>query len=109
MRLGRPARGRARRDRSQCSGRGSAPAGKGGLWHPAAMAVTGSPVEPAALGRAVVALAGVLMLLAAGLWLLQRHGQRSLRRPKPGTRIAVTSAIALDARVRLLLVRRDAV
>ena len=73
------------------------------------MAVTGSPVEPAALGRAVVALAGVLMLLAAGLWLLQRHGQRSLRRPKPGTRIAVTSAIALDARVRLVLVRRDAV
>ena len=73
------------------------------------MAVTGSPVEPAALGRAVMALAGVLMLLAAGLWLLQRHGQGSLRRLKPGTRIAVTSAIALDARVRLLLVRRDAV
>lgn len=73
------------------------------------MAVTGSPIEPVALGRAVMALAGVLMLLAAGLWLLQRHGQMSLRRPKPGTRIAVTSAVALDARVRLVLVRRDSV
>lgn len=59
--------------------------------------------------RAASALVGVLMLLAAAVWLLQRHGGTAGRGPRPSGRLAITSRLALDTRIRLVLVRRDTV
>lgn len=67
------------------------------------------PVEAEALCRAVSALGGVLILLAAGVWLLQRRGGAGLRGHGPVGRLAMTSRLALDTRIRLVLVRRDTV
>jgi flagellar protein FliO/FliZ len=66
------------------------------------------PVELAPLLRTVAALGGVLLLLLAAAWLLRRYGAGPLRRPD-GSRLAVTAAQMVDARTRLVLVRRDAV
>ena len=71
--------------------------------------MTGLPLDGAAYARAIVALAIVLMLLLAALWLLRRYGGMTLRRLPPGARLAVTASLALDPRVRLVLVRRDTV
>lgn len=67
------------------------------------------PVGTEAFCRAASALTGVLMLLAAGVWLLQRHGGTAVRGPRPSGRLAITSRLALDSRNRLVLVRRDSV
>jgi flagellar protein FliO/FliZ len=69
----------------------------------------GLPVDATAFARAIVALAVVLAALVAALWLLRRHGGMTLRRLTPGTRLAVTASLALDPRIRLVLVRRDTV
>jgi flagellar biogenesis protein FliO len=67
------------------------------------------PVGTEAFCRAASALTGVLMLLAAGVWLLQRHGGTAVRGPRPSGRLAITSRLALDSRNRLVLVRCDTV
>lgn len=69
--------------------------------------MTGSPLDAAAFARAILALSVVLTLLVAALWLLRRHGGMTLRRLPPGARLAVTASLALDPRVRLMIVRRD--
>jgi flagellar biogenesis protein FliO len=71
--------------------------------------LTNLPIEAGVLGRAVSALAGVLALLGASLWLLRHHAGAAWQRAKPGGRLAVTASLALDARVRLVLIRRDSV
>jgi flagellar protein FliO/FliZ len=58
--------------------------------------------------RAFLALAGVLLLLGAVLWLLRRHAG-PLQRLAAGGRLAITASQVVDARVRLVLVRRDGV
>ena len=68
--------------------------------------MTGVAIDTAAAGRAACALAGLLLLLVAALWLFRRHGG-GLQPLRPGSRLAVTASLALDARVRLVLVRRD--
>lgn len=67
------------------------------------------PVEAEPFCRAVSALGGVLILLAAGGWLLRRHASVGQRSNGPIGRLAVTSRLALDTRIRLVLVRRDTV
>ena len=67
------------------------------------------PVEAEALCRGLSALAGVLIVLAAGAWLLQRHGGTAFRGSRPNDRLAITARMAVDARTRLVLVRRDTV
>ena len=58
--------------------------------------------------RFILALAGVLALIAIVAFIMKRAGWGGLRTPKAGQkRLAVTAAIALDGRRRLLLVRRD--
>jgi len=58
--------------------------------------------------RFILALAGVLALIAIAAFILKRAGWGGMRVPKAGQkRLAVTAAIALDGRRRLLLVRRD--
>jgi flagellar protein FliO/FliZ len=71
--------------------------------------VTGLPVDAWALARATAALAAVVALLVVALWLLRRHGGGggALQLRSSGSRIAVTGSQAIDARVRLVLVRRD--
>jgi flagellar protein FliO/FliZ len=71
--------------------------------------VTGSSLDAAALARTIGALAAVLVLLVAASWLVRRHGGVALRRLAPGSRLSVTASLPLDARVRLVLVRRDTV
>lgn len=64
--------------------------------------------ELAPLLRAAAAL-GVALLLFAGLaWLLRRHGAGRLGTGSPG-RLAIAASQTVDARVRLVLVRRDTV
>jgi flagellar biogenesis protein FliO len=69
--------------------------------------MTALPVDAAELGRATTALAIVLALLLGALWLVRRHGGGAFARFSPGGRIVVTASHAVDARVRLVLVRRD--
>ena len=71
--------------------------------------MTGTPIDVAALVRTVAALAGVLALLVAVLWLARRHGGLPNRGLPSGARLAVMASLPLDARVRLVLVRRDGV
>ena len=65
------------------------------------------PVDGAEFARATTALAAVLALLVGLVWLVRRHGGGALARFSPGGRIVVTASHAVDARVRLVLVRRD--
>jgi flagellar protein FliO/FliZ len=58
--------------------------------------------------RFILALAGVLALIAIAAFILKRAGWGGMRMSKGGQkRLAVTAAIALDGRRRLVLVRRD--
>lgn len=58
--------------------------------------------------RFILALAGVLALIAIAAFILKRVGWGGMTAPKSGQkRLAVTAAIALDGRRRLVLVRRD--
>lgn len=61
--------------------------------------------------RFVAALAAVLALIFAVLWLLKRLGMAgaAVGAGKSRRRLAVVEALALDARRRLVLVRRDGV
>lgn len=49
----------------------------------------------------------VLGLIALCAWVLRRFGLGGAIRPAAGRRIAVVESLALDARHRLVLVRRD--
>jgi flagellar biogenesis protein FliO len=69
--------------------------------------VTALPVYGAEFARAATALAAVLALLVGVAWLVRRHGGGALARFNPGGRTVVTASHAVDARVRLVLVRRD--
>ena len=71
--------------------------------------MSGSPSDLLAFGRALAALAGVLLLLTATLWLFRRHGRTFLRRSQDGGLLAVKAALVLDARTRLVIVRHGAV
>jgi flagellar protein FliO/FliZ len=71
--------------------------------------VTALAVDGPALLRALAALACVLLLTVPALWLLRRHAAGPLRRLGAGSRLCVTASQPVDARVRLVLVRRDAV
>lgn len=64
--------------------------------------------ELAPLLRTVAALAGVLLLLLALAWLLRRHGAGGSAAAASG-RLAIVASRMVDARIRLVLVRRDAV
>ena len=58
--------------------------------------------------RFILALAGVLALIAIAAFILKRVGWGGMRTPRSAQkRLAVTAAIALDGRRRLVLVRRD--
>jgi flagellar protein FliO/FliZ len=58
--------------------------------------------------RFILALAGVLALIAIAAFVLKRVGWGGMTAPKSSQkRLAVTAAIALDGRRRLVLVRRD--
>jgi flagellar protein FliO/FliZ len=70
--------------------------------------VTGLLGEAAPLLRTAAALAAVILLLLMLAWLARRHGAGRLATMGAG-RLAVTASQALDARVRLVLVRCDAV
>ncbi|MFO1072292.1 MAG: flagellar biosynthetic protein FliO [Geminicoccaceae bacterium] len=63
--------------------------------------------EPLALARAAAALVAVLLLGLAALWLARRAGMMPAAGRGPGGRLVVVAARAVDARSRLLLVRRD--
>jgi flagellar biogenesis protein FliO len=69
--------------------------------------VTALPVDGVEFARATTALAVVLALLVSVAWLARRHGGGALARFSPGGRIVVTASHAVNARVRLVLVRRD--
>ena len=70
--------------------------------------MSGSTPDLLPFGRAVAALAGVLLLLAAAAWLLRRHG--GLLSPAAADHgLTVVDTLALDARVRLVLVRSGGV
>jgi flagellar protein FliO/FliZ len=71
--------------------------------------VTGLALDLGTFVRGVVALAGVLALLVAVLWLVRRHGGIGLHGTPAAARLAIMAALPLDARVRLVLVRRDGV
>lgn len=89
---------------------GTTPSGARDLRGWTAATVIAPPVGTEALYRAASALVGVLMLLAASIWLLRRHGGSSaFRGSRPSSRLAITSRLTLDTRTRLVLVRRDAV
>ena len=62
-----------------------------------------------AFGRAMAALAGVLLVLTAILWLLRRHGGPLLRRSQVDGALAIRAALMLDTRTRLLVVRHGTV
>ncbi len=68
--------------------------------------MTGTAIDAAAFARAVGALAGLLALFVAGLWLFRRH-VGGLRPTGPRSRLTVTASLTLDARTRLVLVRQD--
>lgn len=58
--------------------------------------------------RFILALAGVLALIAIAAFVLKRVGWGGMTTSKSSQkRLAVTAAIALDGRRRLVLVRRD--
>ena len=69
--------------------------------------MTALPVDGAELARAATALGAVLALLVGAVWVVRRHGGGAFPRLSPGGRIVVTASHAVDARVRLVLVRRD--
>jgi flagellar protein FliO/FliZ len=69
--------------------------------------VTALPVDGAEFARATMALVTVLTLLVGVAWLVRRHGGGAFARLSPGGRIVVTASHHVDARVRLVLVRRD--
>jgi len=71
--------------------------------------VSGSSVDLLAFGRALAALAGVLLLLTASLWLIRRHGGPLLRRSQANGALAVQAALMLDTRTRLLVIRHGTV
>jgi flagellar protein FliO/FliZ len=57
--------------------------------------------------RFVLALVLVFGLIALCTWVLRRFGPGGLVRPTAGRRLAVVDSLSLDARHRLVLVRRD--
>lgn len=58
--------------------------------------------------RAIAALAVVIALMFALLWLLRRHGfGQGTARPGQARRLSVVETLPLDSRHRLILVRRD--
>lgn len=54
-----------------------------------------------------LALVLVFGLIALCTWVLRRFGLGGMARPAAGRRLAVVESLALDARHRLVLVRRD--
>lgn len=71
--------------------------------------MTGAPLDLLAFGRALAALAGVLLLLTACLWLVRRHGATWLRPRQECGALAIKAALMLDARTRLIVVRHGPV
>ena len=67
------------------------------------------PLDLLAFGRALAALAGVLLLLTACLWLVRRHGATWLRPRRECGVLAIEAALMLDARTRLVVVRHGPV
>ena len=63
--------------------------------------------EALALARVAAALAVVLLLGLAALWLARRAGMMPAVGHGAGGRLTVVAARAIDNRCRLLLVRRD--
>lgn len=59
--------------------------------------------------RAMGSLAGVLLLLIGALWLLRRYGSPRMDGLRGGHRLRIVASQVVDARTRLLLVRRDGV
>ena len=58
--------------------------------------------------RFILALAGVLALIAIAAFILKRVGWGGMRTPRSAQkRLGISAAIALDGRRRLVLVRRD--
>ena len=71
--------------------------------------MSGAPSDLLAFGRALAALAGVLLLLTACLWLVRRHGTAWLRPRQECGALAIEAALMLDARTRLVVVRHRTV
>lgn len=57
--------------------------------------------------RALASLAFVLALIGGGYWLLKRSGLRIAGAPLSSGRLGVIEVRALDARRKLVLIRRD--
>lgn len=57
--------------------------------------------------RFVLALVVVFGLIALCTWALRRFGLGGMVRPTNGRRLAIVDSLPLDARHRLVLVRRD--
>ena len=64
-------------------------------------------LAPDTFTRAVIVLMGVLALLGLLAWLIQRLGWLGPALSGRGRRIGVIEAAAVDAKRRLVLVRRD--
>ena len=64
-------------------------------------------MDGAEFARATTALAVVLALLVGVAWLVRRQGAGAFARFSPAGRIVVVASHVVDARVRLVLVRRD--
>src|SRR5690349_22230715 len=66
------------------------------------------PVDISVYIRFILALAGVLALIAIAAFILKRVGWGGMRTPRSAQkRLGISAAIALDGRRRLVLVRRD--
>jgi flagellar protein FliO/FliZ len=64
-------------------------------------------VDSTAALRFALALVLVLGLIALCTWVLRRFGVGGLVRPTTGRRLTIVDSLPLDARHRLVLVRRD--
>jgi flagellar protein FliO/FliZ len=64
-------------------------------------------VDSIAFLKFALALVLVLGLIALCAWALRRFGPGSMARPAAGRRLAIVESLPLDARHRLVLVRRD--
>jgi flagellar protein FliO/FliZ len=64
-------------------------------------------VNPATFLKFALALVLVFGLIALCAWALRRFGLGGVVRPAAGRRLAVIESLPLDARHRLVLVRRD--
>lgn len=68
--------------------------------------MTSAVPDAADLFRALGALVGTVLLIAGASWILRRH-RSVLQNLAAGSRLAVVTSRPVDARVRLVLVRRD--